>query len=59
MKNGKPYLTNKEVTKRLLKSKANTVFVNKEQIENTLKILTKMGVLNTQEGRKSKHYTSV
>jgi hypothetical protein len=48
----KLYLTNSEVIKRLLKSKTNTVFVNKEQIENTLKILTRMGVLNTQEGRK-------
>ncbi len=48
----KPYLTNKEVVRRVLKSKANTVFVNKEQVENTLKILKRMGVLNTKEGRK-------
>lgn len=48
----KSYLTNKEVTRRVLKSKANTVFVNKEQVENTLKILSRMGVLNTKEGRK-------
>lgn len=46
------YLTNAEVIKRLLKSKSNTVFVNKEQVKNTLKILKRMGVLNTVEGRK-------
>lgn len=45
------YLSNKEVIKRLLKSKSNTVFTTPEQIENTLKILTRMGVLNTIEGR--------
>jgi hypothetical protein len=47
----KPYLTNKEVIKRVLKSKANTVFTKPEQVENTLKILVRMGVLNTVEGR--------
>jgi tRNA G26 N,N-dimethylase Trm1 len=45
------YLTNKEVVKRVLKSKKNTVFTTKEQIENTLEILSKMGVLNTLESR--------
>lgn len=45
------YLTNAEVIKRLLKSKRNSVFVNKEQVKNTLEILKRMGVLNTIEGR--------
>jgi hypothetical protein len=48
----KPYLSNKEVTKRVLKSKLNTVFTTKEQVERTLKILGRMGVLNTVEGRR-------
>lgn len=47
----KRYLTNKEVTKRVLRSKLNTIFVNKEQVERTLQILSRMGVLNTIEGR--------
>jgi hypothetical protein len=46
------YLSNQEVIKRLLKSKANTVFTTPEQVENTLKILKRMGVLNTVEGIK-------
>jgi len=46
------YLTNKEVTKRLLKSKYNTVFTTEEQIDNTLMLLTRMGVLKTVEGNK-------
>lgn len=52
MKKLRKYLTNNEVIKRVLKSKSNTVFVNPEQVENTLKILMRMGVLNTIEGRK-------
>ena len=47
----KKYLTNKEVIKRVLKSKANTVFTTAEQVANCLKILTRMGVLNTVESR--------
>ena len=41
----KPYLSDVEIIKRVLKSKANTVFVNKEQVQNTLDILRRMGVL--------------
>ena len=45
-------LSNKEVAKRVLKSRRNTVFSNTEQVLNTLDILTRMGILNTKEGRK-------
>lgn len=41
----KEYLTEAEIIRKLLKSKKNTVFVNKEQVKNTLSILKKMGVL--------------
>jgi len=45
----KKLLPKKEIAKRLLKSKSNTVFTNIEQVENTLIILLKMGALNTTE----------
>lgn len=45
----KPYLTKKEIAKRLLKSKRNTCVSNKEQAYVILQILDRMGVLKSKD----------
>jgi DNA-directed RNA polymerase subunit RPC12/RpoP len=44
-----PYLSKKEVAKRLLKSRRNTVISNVEQAEVLLNILSRMNVLKTRD----------
>jgi hypothetical protein len=43
------YLTKKEIVKRVLKSKLNTIFVNEAQVERTLQILSRMKVLKARD----------
>lgn len=45
----KPYPTYKQISKRVLKSKRNTVFTTEEQVFNCLEILDRMGILRIRK----------